>query len=251
MKKKDVTDMSITTADIEEHLFKISDADYKAFHSGLVPDCKTLIGVRVPVLRQYARELLKGNTAEFLLSVVGENWYEEQMLKGMLIGLQPTPQWEQVKRQIEEFVPLIDNWAVCDTFCAGLKITKKKKEEVYELIEVYIRSEKEFERRFAVVMLLDYYVEEGYLRQIFELIDGMNRDGYYVQMAVAWALSVCLVKYYEQTLSYLSGCKLEDFTYNKTLQKGIESYRLTKEQKECLRNKKERRYKDERKSKKK
>lgn len=227
--------MSFSTQEIKEHLFEIADAKYKEFHGGLVPGCDTIIGVRVPVLRQYAKELLKEETAEALLDIIDCRYYEEIMLQGMIIGLQPKTEWATIKTQIIDYVPLIDNWGTCDIFCAGLKITKKHKDEIYEMIVDYIASEQEFERRFGVVMLLDYYVEEAYLQKIFELFDSMNLEGYYVQMAVAWAISVCLVKYYNETLEYLKRCKLDDFTYNKALQKGIESYRLTKEQKAAIR----------------
>lgn len=226
------------TQAIKKHLFQLTDVKYKEFHGGLVPGCDTILGVRVPVLRQYAKELLKEERAETLLQVIDCQYYEEIMLRGMVIGLQPKPEWEVVKQQIQDFVPLINNWAICDIFCAGLKITKKQKEEVLEIILEYIESEQEYERRFAVVMLLDYYIEESYLQKLFELFDSMNREGYYVQMAVAWAISVCLVKYYEETLAYLEKCQLDDFTFNKALQKGLESYRLTPEQKNRIRNKK-------------
>lgn len=226
--------MELTQQKIREEIFEIADPKYKEFHSSLVPGCDTLIGVRVPVLRRYAEELLKKASAEELLQLIGHDFYEERMLRGMIITMQPRPQWEQVKRQTEEYVPEIDNWAICDTFCAGLKITKKHKEEMLRLVQGYLRAEQEFRRRFGVVMLLDYYIEEEYLETLFAEFEEMNREGYYVQMAVAWALSVCLVKYYEQTVAYLQNCNLDDFTYRKALQKARESYRLTPRQKETM-----------------
>ncbi len=227
--------MCLTAQRIKEHLFEIADTKYKEFHGGLVPGCDTIIGVRVPVLRAYGKELLKKESAEVLLHIIDCQYYEEIMLRGMIIGLQPRPAWEQVKEQIVEYVPYIDNWAICDIFCAGLKITNRHKEEIYEMLLGYIGSEREFERRFGVVMLLDYYIEEAYLKKLFEIFDTMNREGYYVQMAVAWAISVCLVKYYDETMAYMKLCRLDDFTYNKALQKGFESYRLPTAQKVDLR----------------
>lgn len=226
--------MELTQKKIKEHLFEIADEKYKKFHSGLVPGCNTLIGIRVPVLRRYAVELLKKASAEELLGIIDNVYYEEIMLRGMIIALQPKPQWEQVKHQIEAYVPQIDNWAICDTFCAGLKITKKHKAQMLQIIQEYLKSEQEFERRFGVVMLLDHYVEEEYLEMIFAEFEAMDKEGYYVQMAVAWAISVCLAKYYEWTVTYLQNCTLDDFTYHKALQKARESYRLTLQQKESL-----------------
>lgn len=233
--------------EIREHLFDIADAKYKEFHSGLVPGNDTIIGVRVPVLRAYAKELLKEEKAERLLEIIADGYYEEIMLQGMVIGLQPKPDYETVMQQVREFVPKIDNWAVCDIFCGGLKIAGKHKEELRPVLEEYLESGKEFERRFAVVMLLDYYIEETYLDWMFEHFDRMNREGYYVQMAVAWAVSVCLVKAYEKTCAWLAHCQLDDFTYNKALQKACESYRLDGQQKDALRKKKRKTQKNERK----
>ena len=139
-------------------------------------------------------------------------------------------------KEIENFVPKIDNWAVCDVFCAGLKITKKNKEKMWNFIKLYLKSDKEFEIRFGVVMLLDYYIEEKYLNQIFKMFNEIKSTDYYVQMAIAWAISICIIKYYNETLEYLKNAKLDNFTYNKALQKGIESYRITPEQKQVLRS---------------
>ena len=117
--------MVITGEDIRQKLVSLVDEKYKEFHSGLVPGCDTILGVRVPVLRNYAKELLRDCTAEELLSVITDDSYEEIMLQGMIVGLQKKPDWENVLEQIRDYVPKISNWALCDVFCAGLKITKK------------------------------------------------------------------------------------------------------------------------------
>lgn len=152
----------------------------------------------------------------------------------MLIGLEKGD-LETIKKHIEEFIPKIDNWAVCDVFCGGLKITKKNKPEIWEFISKYLKSDKEFEVRFGVVMILSYYIDEEYLKRDFEIFNAIKLDKYYVQMAVAWAISVALVKFYEETVEYLKMADLDDFTYNKGIQKAIESYRITDEQKDILR----------------
>ena len=220
--------------EIIEEIKKLSDKKYKEFHTKLCPGVEGIIGVRVPKLRNYAKELIKKYKAEEILKQLKWEYYEEIMLKGMIIGLDQKQEIEETIKRIKKFVPKINNWAICDTFCAGLKITKKHKEEMWKIIKEYIKSNQEFEIRFAVVMMLDYYIEEKYLQEIFKICDKINHEGYYVKMAVAWCISICLIKYYNETKSFLKDCNLDDFTYQKSIQKAIESYRITKEQKEEL-----------------
>ena len=223
--------------EITRNLREKADIKYKEFHSGLCPDTNNILGIRVPVLRQYAKELLRKYDYEFLLQNTDNKYYEEIMLQGMIIGLSKEKDFGKIEKYIIEFIPKIDNWAVCDVFCAGLKITKKYKKEMWELIGKYLKSKKEFELRFGIVMILDFYIEENYLQEDFKIFENINSKDYYVQMAVAWAISICLIKYYDETLLFLKDKKekFDKFTYNKALQKGIESFRLTKEQKETLR----------------
>ena len=220
---------------IKKDLINLQDKKYKEFHSGLCPGTDNMIGIRVPILRNYAKELLKQYEFKDLIENIDDEYYEEIMLQGMLIGLAKKDFYTIIK-EIENFVPKIDNWAVCDVFCAGLKITKKNKEKMWDFIKLYLKSDKEFEIRFGVVMLLDYYIEEKYLNQIFKMFNEIKSTDYYVQMAIAWAISICIIKYYNETLEYLKNAKLDNFTYNKALQKGIESYRITPEQKQVLRS---------------
>ncbi|MCI8410908.1 MAG: DNA alkylation repair protein [Clostridia bacterium] len=221
--------------EIKSKLMDLSDKKYKEFHSGLCPGTDNIIGIRVPVLRNYAKELIKENTLKELLENIDNEYYEEIMLQGMLIGLDKKQDINIIFDYIKEFVPKIDNWAVCDTFCAGLKITKKYKKEMWDFIQSYLKSDKEFEIRFAVVMILNYYIDEEYIEKDLQIFDNIKNQEYYVQMAVAWAISVCLIKFYDKTLKYLDICNLDKFTYNKSLQKAIESYRITAEQKDYLR----------------
>lgn len=223
--------------EITKNLKEKVDLKYKEFHSTLCPDTNNILGIRVPVLRQYAKELLKEYDYEFLLKNIDNKYYEEIMLQGMIIGLSKETDFEKVKKCIIEFVPKIDNWAVCDVFCAGLKITKKYKEEMWKLISKYLKSKKEFELRFGIVMILDFYIEDKYLEKDFKIFENVNSKDYYVKMAVAWAISICLIKYYDKTILFLKNKKekFDKFTYNKALQKGTESFRLSKEQKETLR----------------
>ena len=152
----------------------------------------------------------------------------------MLIGLEKKLDFEQ----IENYVKLIDNWAVCDVFCAGLKQVKKHKEEMWQYIEKYLNSKKEYEVRFAVVIMLDFYIEEKYIEKVLERLRKIKHEGYYAKMAVAWAYSICFIKFYEKTKEEFKNINkktLDKFIYNKSLQKAIESYRLNNKQKEELR----------------
>lgn len=221
--------------EIKEKLFELADPKYKEFHSGLCPGVDNIIGVRVPVLRNYAKQLAKEYQIKELLEQIDNEYYEEIMLQGMLIGL-AKQDFKTTQKQIKEFITKIDNWAVCDIFCSGLKITKKYKEEMWNFIQTYLQSDKEFEIRFGIVMILDYYVEKEYLEKNFKIFTAITSQAYYVQMAIAWAISICLIKFYDPTITYLKTANLDNFTYNKALQKAIESYRITEEQKNILRS---------------
>lgn len=220
---------------IRKKLFELSDKKYKEFHGRLCPGTENIIGVRVPVLRKYAQELLKEKDWKQTIEEIDDEYYEEIMLQGMLIGFAKNEDVNTILKYVEKYVPKIDNWAICDVFCAGLKITKKYKKEMWNCIQKYLKSDKEFEIRFAVVMILDYYIDEEYLKEDFKIFDDIKHEGYYVKMSVAWAISVCLIKYYEDTLEYLKKSKIDNWTYNKAIQKAIESYRISDERKQELR----------------
>lgn len=231
----------LTKNSIKNDLINLIDEKYKEFHSNLCPGINNILGIRVPVLRNYAKQLAKNYSLEELLANIDDEYYEEIMLQGMIIGLKKKEEWDVVKQLILDFIPKIDNWAICDTFCAGLKITKKYKNEMWELIQETLKSSKEFEIRFAVVMILDYYIDEEYLEKDFEIFDQIKHEDYYVRMAIAWAISICLIKFYDETTSYLiNNTSLDNWTYNKAIQKAIESYRIIDKQKDELREMKRR-----------
>ena len=221
---------------IEEKLKKLADKKYKEFQLKLCPGIDNILGVRVPILRKYAKDLLKEYTLDEILYNLSDKYYESIMLQGMVIGQDKKKDFSEKLEYIKEFIPKINNWAVCDTFCAGLKITEKNKEKMWNFLKNYLKSSKEFEIRFAVVMILDYYIEDKYINDIFKIMDSIKSDAYYAQMAVAWALSVCAIKFYDKTLEYLKNSNIDKFTFNKAIQKSIESYRITDEQKQTLKN---------------
>lgn len=219
---------------IEKSLYSLQDKKYQEFQKGLCPGVVNIIGVRIPELRKLAKELLKHYSPKELLENINDNYYEELMLQGMVIG-GAKEDINTILKYVKEFVPKIDNWAVCDTFCTSLKITKKYKKEMWKFIQEYLKSDKEFELRFAIVMILGYFIDEEYLEKDFKIFNNIKSDKYYVKMALAWAISICVIKYYDRTVKYLEKeAILDDFTYNKSIQKARESYRLSKEQKDFL-----------------
>ncbi len=222
--------------EIKRELKKLVDEKYKEFHSNLCPGTENILGIRVPVLRKYAKELCKEYSTQYLLDNIDDEFYEEIMLKGMIIGLDKKVNLEDLKKYINDFVPKIDNWAICDSFCSGLKITNKYKKEMWEIINNYAKSKNEYDIRFSIVMILDYYIEQEYLQKDFRIFNKIKIDKYYVKMAISWAISICLIKFYEETIAFLKdNTKLDDWTYNKSIQKALESYRITEVQKEELR----------------
>ncbi len=145
---------------IKKKLLELSDPKYKEFHGELCPGTENIIGVRVPVLRKYAQELFKEKDWKQTIEEIDNEYYEEIMLQGMLIGQAKNEDINTILKYVEKYVPKIDNWAICDVFCAGLKVTKKYKKEMWKFIQKYLKSDKEFEIRFAVVMILDYYIDD-------------------------------------------------------------------------------------------
>lgn len=218
------------------YLESCAEAEYAEFHSKLNPGSNNILGIRSPKLRSMAKEILKGDPCSFL-EVVGDTYNEESMIRGMVIGglREKVVPFEQIQRYIRAMIPYITNWSICDTLCSSLKVTNKHKEEMFEFLRPYAVSKEEYEARFAFVMYLAYYVEPKYLDEVFAYCDACTLTDYYVQMAIAWLVSVAYVKCRPQTEWYLEHNKLDTFTYNKSLQKIVESNRVTKEEKAAIR----------------
>ncbi|WP_183601174.1 DNA alkylation repair protein [Paenibacillus phyllosphaerae] len=217
----------------KQTLIELAEEEYRQFSAALIPNISNLLGVRLPALRRIAKQIAQGDWRTYLAEAESD-YFEEVMLQGMVIGCVKTDVDEWLGL-VASFVPKIDNWSVCDSFCIGLKQTKAHKEQVWDFLLPYLQSDKTYEIRFGVVMLLDYYVEDDYILRVLELLDQTKRDDYYVQMAVAWALSICYIHYPEPTLRYMASCSLDHFTYNKAIQKMIESLRVDADTKQMLR----------------
>ena len=219
--------------DIRKKLFESQDLKFKEFNSSLCPNVDKIIGVRTPKLKEIAKQIAKENYEEFLQNAQDE-YYEELVLQGLVIGYAKIS-IEDTFKYLEEFVPKINSWAVCDVTCANLKITKKYMEEMWNFLEKYINSKKEYEIRFALVMYLDYFLTDEYIDDILRKIDKITNKEYYVQMAIAWLVSIAYIKQKEKTEVFLQNNKLDKFTQNKSIQKICESYRVSNEDKEKVR----------------
>lgn len=215
--------------DIRGELFSNQDSEYRNFHKRLVPDIdeNKIIGVRLPIIRKIAKECAKNNT------YIEPYYYEEYMIKGLMIGYKKLSCDEYIK-ELNAFVPLIDNWAVCDSCCSSYKFVNKYKAEMFDYITNYLKSNKEFELRFAIVMLMDYYLTDDYISKSVEIIKSIKSDYYYVNMAIAWALSNAYIKDKEIVLTILERGELSPWIHNKTISKICDSYRVSKEDKVYL-----------------
>lgn len=213
---------------VREELFNNQDPEYKAFHAKLIPNVSTdkIIGVRVPVLRKIAKQAVKENAH------IDTEYYDEKMVKGFAVGYKKCSIEEHLN-ELRKFIPLIDNWAVCDCACSTFKFTVNNKEEVWNFIQPYLYGG-EYGIRFAVVMIMDYYLTDDYIDKALEILSSIKSDYYYVNMAIAWAISVAFVKYEKKTLPLIEGKVLSAWVHNKSIQKICESYRVEKSTKEYL-----------------
>jgi 3-methyladenine DNA glycosylase AlkD len=219
---------------IRQKLLELADEDYQKFSARLLPNIDNVIGVRLPLLRKLARKIAQGDWRRYMATAASE-YFEEIMLQGMVIGYVKTD-IEEILSYVADFIPKIDNWSVCDSFCTGLKFTNDYKERVWQFLQPYLISRQEYEIRFSVVMLLKFYIDDEYTDRVLELLDNIKHEGYYAKMAVAWAVSICFVKLPQPTMAYLKNNTLDDFTYNKALQKITESYQVDKETKDLIRS---------------
>lgn len=166
-----------------------------------------------------------------------EELFEEIMFQGMLIGYAPLTLEERFF-YLDKFIPKINNWSVCDSVCTTMKFALEYPEETWDYLQKYVQGTEEYEIRFAVVMYINYYLNEEYLDRVLAVLDGINHPAYYVKMAVAWAVSMCYVVDTKKTEIFLKTCRLDDFTYNKAIQKVIESRQVSAQKKEKLKGRK-------------
>lgn len=219
--------------DVTAELERLAEPQYAAFAGKLLPGTAHITGVRLPALRRLARRIAKGDWASYLDAAPNDT-FEQIMLQGMVIGAIDAPP-QVVLAYVEAFVPKIDNWSVCDSFCTSLKLARRQPQLVWEFLQPYLRDPRPFFARFGVVMLLMYYIDAPHLPRVLALLEQVRIDDYYVKMAVAWAASMCYAAFAQQTHAWLAGAQLDPFTRNKTIQKICESRQVSPEQKQLAR----------------
>ena len=211
---------------LEQKIIANIDEKYKQFHSQLVPN--TLVrGVRIPTLRKIAKEFCKYD--DFLQNITLDN-YEAVSVACYYIGL-TTKDVKKLNRNLQIVLPHINNWAICDTFVSSLKILKTKKAEFLDTIQQCLNSQKEFEVRFAIVCLLSYYIEDVDTKFLFDKMISLQNKSYYIDMAIAWLVSVAFVKRKEETLKLLQNKKLVANVQNTSISKICDSFRVSKDDK--------------------
>ena len=218
---------------IKQKILLKAEKNYQKFSQSLLPNIDNVLGVRLPILRKIAKEIYTQTDWQKFLKQNDFEYMEETMLQAMVIGL-VKDEPENILKLVNDFVPKIDNWSVCDSFCTGLKFVTKNQELVWEFIQPYFNSDKEYDIRFAFVILLEYFTNENYIDECLKRIDEFKDTRYYAQMACAWALSICYIKFPKKTLAYLKKSKLDNWTFNKGIQKICESLRVDKESKNKL-----------------
>lgn len=217
--------------EIRKKLEQGCENKYAKFSSSLIPGVNNMLGVRIPALRAYAKELAKNG--ESVLNGDDDFYFEEKLLRGMIIGYLKTDTRKRLEL-IQSFVPVIDNWSVCDSFCCTLKFPEKDKADVWNFLKPYVNSDKEFEQRFAAVMLLNHFINTDYIDKTLETLKIINTDSYYSSMAVAWAAAECYIKYPKETFPYIEGLAFDKATHNRMIRKICDSYRVEKENKNKL-----------------
>ena len=216
---------------LEQHI----DDKFKTFTSALISGSRPILGVRVPILRKIAKEIAKGDWQTYLKEAT-EDTYEEVAIKGFVIGY-AKEDLEGLIPYITEHVEKINDWSLCDGFCSNLKIVGKHKEEFLQFLLPYGKIDDEYKQRVVAVMLLDYYLTDEYIDMSLEVLDSLKNEKYYCKMAVAWAIATAWAKQREKTYCYMQDGNntLDDWTYNKAIQKMLESYRVSDEDKRMLR----------------
>ena len=210
---------------IQKELFALQDKEYMRFLSKLTPNISedTIIGVRIPEIRKLAKKLVKNNEDEDFLKELPHKYYDENLLHGAIIS--ESKNFEKCIKLLDNFLPFIDNWAVCDTISP--KIFKKHKKE-------WSQSDKTYTCRFGVEMLMTHFLDEDFKKEYLEIVANIHSEEYYVKMVVAWFFATALAKQWDYAVIYLENNRLDVWVHNKTIQKARESLRISMEKKEYL-----------------
>jgi 3-methyladenine DNA glycosylase AlkD len=222
------------TDEIREELFKHRDIKYRDFQVKLIPgtDPDDMIGVRTPELRKLAKQYAKAEDIDEFLNDLPHKYFDENQLQAFIIS--GMKDYDLCMERLCDFLPYVDNWATCDQMSP--KIFKKHKEELLKKIDEWIISDKTYTVRFAIGMLMEHFLDDDFDMKYPEMVAKVRSDEYYINMMIAWYFATALAKQYDSIIPYIEEKKLDDWTHNKAIQKSIESYRITSEQKEYLRS---------------
>lgn len=214
-----------------EYLKSISEPKYKEFHSKLCFTKYEILGIRVPKMRKIATDISKTDFENFL-QFCKNDYYEEVFIEGLVIS--NIKDESTFQKYFYNYISKIDNWGICDTFCNSLKIVNKNPKKYFDISKELSLSEEEFISRIGLVLILNFFVKEEYLKDIFLILNSVKSNKYYINMAEAWLICELYIKYPQETEVFLKDNKLNDFTQNKSISKIRDSYRITKETKEYL-----------------
>ena len=218
--------------EILQKLFSLKDIGYKEFNSSLIPSVNkdTVIGVRTPLLKGYAKEIKNSLLEKEFLSNLPHSYFEENNLHAFLIA--EINDYKECIERVNEFLPYIDNWATCDSFKP--KCFAKNKDKLIVEIKNWLKSDKEYTVRFGVLMLLTHFLDGDFKEEYLRVVANINISTYYVDMMCAWYFATALAKQWNSAVKYLEDKVLKEFIHNKTIRKAIESYRITPDQKKFL-----------------
>ena len=218
---------------VQTRLFELQDLKYRDFHAKLMPTVnkEKIIGVRTPALRVFAKKYGKTDEAKEYLQILPHQYYEENNLHGLLI--EQIKDYDTCLEELERFLPYIDNWATCDML--AVKVVKNHLDTFIDEVYRWMESDHAYTIRFGISMLMRYYLEDAFQMEYPEKVAQIRSEEYYVNMMRAWYFATALAKQYDKILPFVEKQKLDVWTHNKTIQKAIESYRITPEQKEYLR----------------
>jgi len=216
-----------------EELRARSDPKYAAFQAKLTPtiDPESVLGVRMPVLRAYAKEFAKTAEKDLFLNKLPHEYYDENLLHGILLSMEKN--FDACLEGVKRFLPYVDNWAVCDTMSP--KAFAKNKTKLLPVVREWIASPEVYTCRFGIGMLMTHWLDADFAPQLLELPAAVRSEEYYVRMMVAWYFATALAKQWDAAIPYLTERRLDEWTHRKTIQKAVESYRITEEQKAFLR----------------
>ena len=218
---------------IRETLFSLRDEKFAAFQARLIPNVapERIIGVRTPALRKLAKTLRGSGEAEEFLKALPHDFFEENNLHAFLLC--EMKDFDACVQAVEDFLPYVDNWATCDQMSPG--VFRKNKQALLPYIRCWIASERCYTRRFGTGMLMSHFLDEDFREEYLRLVSDERSEEYYVNMMIAWYFATALAKQYEAALPYLENRRLDPWVHNKTIQKALESFRVSDEQKKLLR----------------